>query len=145
MRFAAPSALLYSIRLRTQLLRQQQLLQRPVYLNLFERLVALLIPQPGTICAALVLLVPSNLELRLVLSGDPKPPLPPLNLSTLILSFKASYLHTQSVQMVGLISAAGLIGFLSEPDPELRVFALKQLDSQVDLLWTEIANSISQM
>jgi 26S proteasome regulatory subunit N2 len=47
--------------------------------------------------------------------------------------------------MVGLISAAGLIGFLSEPDPELRVFALRQLDSQVDLLWTEIANSISQM
>jgi 26S proteasome regulatory subunit N2 len=47
--------------------------------------------------------------------------------------------------MVGLISAAGLIGFLSEPDLELRVFALKQLDRQVDLLWTEIANSISQM
>lgn len=47
--------------------------------------------------------------------------------------------------MVGLISAAGLIGFLAEPDPELRVFALKQLDTQVDLLWTEIANSISQM
>lgn len=47
--------------------------------------------------------------------------------------------------MVGLISAAGLIGFLSEPDAELRVFALRQLDSQVDLLWTEIANSISQM
>ncbi len=34
---------------------------------------------------------------------------------------------------------------LSEPDSELRVFALKQLDYQVDLLWTEIANSISQM
>jgi 26S proteasome regulatory subunit N2 len=47
--------------------------------------------------------------------------------------------------MVGLISAVGLIGFLSEPDLELRVFALKQLDRQVDLLWTEIANSISQM
>jgi hypothetical protein len=143
MRFAASSALLYSIRLRSQLLRQQQLFQRPVYLNLFERLVALLIPQPGAICAALVLLVPSNLEPRVELSSDPKRP--PLNLSTLILSFKTDYLHTRSVQMVGLISAAGLIGFLSEPDPELRVFALKQLDSQVDLLWTEIANSISQM
>jgi 26S proteasome regulatory subunit N2 len=47
--------------------------------------------------------------------------------------------------MVGLISAAGLVGFLSEPDPELKVFALKQLDSQVDLLWTEIANSVGQM
>ena len=47
--------------------------------------------------------------------------------------------------MVGLVSAAGLVGFLSEPDPELKVFALKQLDSQVDLLWTEIANSVGQM
>ncbi|KIX07543.1 uncharacterized protein Z518_02196 [Rhinocladiella mackenziei CBS 650.93] len=44
--------------------------------------------------------------------------------------------------MVGLVSAAGLVGFLSEPDPELRSFALKQLDSQVDLLWTEIASSV---
>jgi 26S proteasome regulatory subunit N2 len=47
--------------------------------------------------------------------------------------------------MVGIVSAAGLVGFLSEPDPELKVFALKQLDSQVDLLWTEIANSVGQM
>lgn len=46
---------------------------------------------------------------------------------------------------MGLVSAAGLVGFLSEPDPELRTFALKQLDSQVDLLWTEIANSVSEM
>jgi hypothetical protein len=74
MRFAASSALLYSIRLRSQLLRQQQLFQRPVYLNLFERLVAWLIPQPGAICAALVLLLPSNLEPRVELSSDPKHP-----------------------------------------------------------------------
>lgn len=47
--------------------------------------------------------------------------------------------------MVGLVSAAGLVGFLSEPDPELKVFALKSLDAQVDLLWTEIADSIDQM
>lgn len=47
--------------------------------------------------------------------------------------------------MVGLISAAGLIGLLSEPDPELQVFALAQLDAQVNLLWTEIAGSISLM
>ena len=39
----------------------------------------------------------------------------------------------------------GLVGFLSEPDPELRSFALKQLDGQVDLLWTEIANSVGEM
>ncbi|KAK6376608.1 proteasome regulatory particle base subunit [Exophiala oligosperma] len=47
--------------------------------------------------------------------------------------------------MVGLVSAAGLVGFLSEPDPELRSFALKQLDTQVDLLWTEIANSLGEI
>ena len=47
--------------------------------------------------------------------------------------------------MPGLVSAAGLVGFLSEPDPELRAFALKQLDGQVDLLWTEIANSVGEI
>lgn len=47
--------------------------------------------------------------------------------------------------MVGLISAAGLVGFLSEPDPELKVFALKALDSQIDHLWTEVVNSLPEM
>jgi hypothetical protein len=47
--------------------------------------------------------------------------------------------------MVGLVSAAGLVGFLSEPDTELKVFALKTLDNQVDSLWTEIAGSVGQM
>ena len=47
--------------------------------------------------------------------------------------------------MVGLASAAGLMGFLSEPDTELKVFALKTLDAEVDSLWTEIAGSIGQM
>lgn len=47
--------------------------------------------------------------------------------------------------MVGLVSAAGLVGFLSEPDPELRVFALRKLDAEVDLLWTEIAGSVGQI
>ncbi|KAI9843972.1 MAG: proteasome regulatory particle base subunit [Sclerophora amabilis] len=47
--------------------------------------------------------------------------------------------------MVGLTSAAGLVGFLSEPDPELRVFALRTLNDEIDLLWTEIADSIGQI
>ncbi|KAJ5096017.1 hypothetical protein NUU61_005373 [Penicillium alfredii] len=47
--------------------------------------------------------------------------------------------------MVGLVSAAGLVGFLSEPDPELKVFALKSLDSQIDLLWTEVVNSVPEI
>ncbi|KAB8239660.1 proteasome regulatory particle base subunit [Aspergillus alliaceus] len=47
--------------------------------------------------------------------------------------------------MVGLASAAGLVGFLSEPDAELRVFALKTLDSQIDLLWTEVVDAVPQI
>ena len=47
--------------------------------------------------------------------------------------------------MVGLVSAAGLVGFLSEPDPELQVFALKTLDSQIDHLWTEVVNAVPEM
>ncbi|KAI9833890.1 MAG: hypothetical protein M1819_003399 [Sarea resinae] len=47
--------------------------------------------------------------------------------------------------MVGLTSAAGLVGFLSEPDPELRVFALRRLNEEIDLLWTEVAGSVGQM
>ncbi|EEP77876.1 hypothetical protein UREG_02725 [Uncinocarpus reesii 1704] len=47
--------------------------------------------------------------------------------------------------MVGLVSAAGLVGFLSEPDTELKVFALKTLDAQVDSLWSEIAGSVGQI
>ncbi|RMZ75974.1 hypothetical protein DV737_g5042, partial [Chaetothyriales sp. CBS 132003] len=47
--------------------------------------------------------------------------------------------------MPGLVSAAGLVGLLSEPDADLQAFALKQLDSQVDLLWTEIADSVGEI
>lgn len=47
--------------------------------------------------------------------------------------------------MVGIASAAGLVGFLSESDPELRVFALKTLDAQIDLLWTEVVDAIPQI
>jgi 26S proteasome regulatory subunit N2 len=47
--------------------------------------------------------------------------------------------------MVGLVSAAGLVGFLSEPDPDLKVFALRTLDAEVNLLWTEIVDAIPLM
>lgn len=47
--------------------------------------------------------------------------------------------------MVGLTSASGLVGFLSEPDPELKVFALKTLDAEVDVLWTDIVDAIPEM
>jgi 26S proteasome regulatory subunit N2 len=47
--------------------------------------------------------------------------------------------------MAALTSAAGLVGFLAEPDPALRSFALHRLDADVGLLWPEISNSISDM
>lgn len=47
--------------------------------------------------------------------------------------------------MVGLTSAAGLVGFLSEPDPALQAFALERLNDEVDSVWTEITGSIGQM
>jgi 26S proteasome regulatory subunit N2 len=47
--------------------------------------------------------------------------------------------------MVGLTSAAGLVGFLSEPDPELQTFALRTLDETMEFLWTEVAGSLGQI
>ena len=47
--------------------------------------------------------------------------------------------------MVGLTSAAGVIGFLSEPDTELQIFALRKLDQHIDSLWTEVAGSVGEI
>jgi 26S proteasome regulatory subunit N2 len=47
--------------------------------------------------------------------------------------------------MVGLTSAAGLVGFLAEPDPALQSFALHRLNQDIDLLWPEVSNSLPQM
>lgn len=47
--------------------------------------------------------------------------------------------------MVGLTSAAGVVGFLAEPDPALRSFALQRLNDDIDLLWPEVAGSVSEM
>lgn len=47
--------------------------------------------------------------------------------------------------MPGLSSAAGVVGFLSEPEPELQVFALQVLDEQIDSLWTEVAGSVGDI
>ncbi len=47
--------------------------------------------------------------------------------------------------MVGLTSAAGLVGFLAEPDPALQSFALHRLNENIDLLWPEVSASLGQM
>lgn len=47
--------------------------------------------------------------------------------------------------MVGLTSAAGLVGFLAEPDARLRTYALGRLNDEIDLLWPEVADSVGTM
>ncbi|KAL8719408.1 MAG: hypothetical protein Q9225_003573 [Loekoesia sp. 1 TL-2023] len=47
--------------------------------------------------------------------------------------------------MPGLTSAAGVVGFLSEPEPELQIFALKVLNEEIDSLWTEVAGSVGDI
>ena len=47
--------------------------------------------------------------------------------------------------MVGLTSAVGVVGFLTEPDPELQIFALRKLNEEIDSLWTEVAGSVGEV
>lgn len=47
--------------------------------------------------------------------------------------------------MPGLISATGVLAFLADEEPELRVYALKTLNEDVDTVWTEVAGSLSDM
>ena len=47
--------------------------------------------------------------------------------------------------MVGLTSAAGVVGFLSEPDTELQIFALRKLNEEIDSLWTEVVGYVGEV
>ncbi|RDW89726.1 26S proteasome regulatory subunit rpn2 [Coleophoma cylindrospora] len=47
--------------------------------------------------------------------------------------------------MPGLTSASGVLGFLSDEEPELKVFALQTLNDDIDTLWTEVAGSVGQI
>lgn len=47
--------------------------------------------------------------------------------------------------MPGLTSASGVLGFLADEEPELKIFALQTLNEDIDTLWTEVAGSIGQM
>ena len=47
--------------------------------------------------------------------------------------------------MPGLVSATGVLGFLADEEPELKVFALKTLNDDIDTVWTEVAGSLSNM
>ena len=47
--------------------------------------------------------------------------------------------------MPGLVTATGVLGFLADEEPELKVFALKTLNYDIDTVWTEVAGSLGQM
>ncbi|KAK0385125.1 hypothetical protein NLU13_7603 [Sarocladium strictum] len=47
--------------------------------------------------------------------------------------------------MPGLVSATGVLAFLAEDEPELKIFALQTLNDDIDTVWTEVAGSLSQI
>ena len=47
--------------------------------------------------------------------------------------------------MPGLVSATGVLAFLTEEEAELKVFALQTLNDDIDTVWIEVANELNQM
>jgi 26S proteasome regulatory subunit N2 len=47
--------------------------------------------------------------------------------------------------MPGLTSAVGVLAFLADEEPDLQVYALRTLNENVDMVWTEVAEALSQM
>eukprot|EP00493_Phyllostaurus_siculus_P026377 UN26722 len=47
--------------------------------------------------------------------------------------------------LMSLTSASGIIALLDEPEPELKHYALKKLDSVVDEFWAEISDVITKI
>ncbi|KAH7166310.1 armadillo-type protein [Dactylonectria macrodidyma] len=47
--------------------------------------------------------------------------------------------------MPGLVSATGVLAFLADEEPELKVFALQTLNDDIDTVWTEVAAALSQI
>jgi 26S proteasome regulatory subunit N2 len=42
-------------------------------------------------------------------------------------------------------SASGVLSLLNEPDEDIKVYALEQLNEMVDTFWSEIAHCIPDM
>ena len=47
--------------------------------------------------------------------------------------------------MPGLVSATGVLGFLADEEPELKIFALQTLNDDIDTVWTEVAGALSDL
>jgi hypothetical protein len=56
---------------------------------------------------------------------------------------KGAWLAT--TKMPGLVSATGVLGFLADEEPDLKIFALETLNDDIDTVWTEVAGALSQM
>lgn len=69
---------------------------------------------------------PSPTTLELHLNRRPHDPLP-------------------SLKMPGIVSATGVLAFLTDEEPELKVFALQTLNDDIDTVWTEVAAVLTQM
>lgn len=84
-------------------------------------------------------------------SSSPPPPSPsllpiyPSPINPRIESWIPSLLDRPILIMPGLTSATGVLGFLSDTEPELKVFALQTLNDDIDTIWTEVAGSVGQM
>ncbi|KAK3376913.1 armadillo-type protein [Lasiosphaeria ovina] len=47
--------------------------------------------------------------------------------------------------MPGLVTATGVLAFLADEEPELKVFALKTLNDDIDTVWFEVAGALSDI
>ncbi|KAG8666487.1 hypothetical protein FPOAC1_011294 [Fusarium poae] len=47
--------------------------------------------------------------------------------------------------MPGIVSATGVLAFLTDEEPELKVFALQTLNDDIDTVWTEVAAVLTQI
>ncbi|KAJ4395270.1 proteasome regulatory particle base subunit [Neurospora sp. IMI 360204] len=47
--------------------------------------------------------------------------------------------------MPGLVTATGVLAFLADEEPELKVFALKTLNDDIDTVWTEVASALTHI
>lgn len=55
------------------------------------------------------------------------------------------FASSQAPKMPGLVTATGVLAFLADEEPELKVFALQTLNDDIDTVWTEVAGALSQM
>ena len=46
---------------------------------------------------------------------------------------------------MNITSAAGILGLIGEPEPEVKMFALNKLNQVVDVFWPEISEAVGKI